>query len=318
MKLRFAWIISLLLFFLLGTEMAFAGFGITPPYVRNNSLSRDSTYEQQIILTRSDPVEDLKAKITVNVPGADDWFEIDKGMEFDMPKGEMQVPMTVRVKVPKRAKLGDYKGNIRVVIESGNPTPGTVGISLGAQIDVLLTVGDQKIYSFKVQRQYFGETVEGHKFLGIFFPGKISLHMQVENTGNTAFGPTKVALDIRDAQGKLLEHTENVNRIRRVKPFEIGEVTAEMPTRLPPGAYRATFSIYNNNEIVKTGELNLSVLPYGTLPYQGFYFYGLRRYEQILIVAVVLAILGLLGGIVLLFRRRRHRHRIPPPPRYVG
>ena len=38
-----------LLFFILTAEVARAGFGITPPYVRNTSLTRNSTYEQQKI-----------------------------------------------------------------------------------------------------------------------------------------------------------------------------------------------------------------------------------------------------------------------------
>jgi hypothetical protein len=42
------------LFFSTGISEVFAGFGITPPYVRNTSLTRNSTYEQQILLVRSD------------------------------------------------------------------------------------------------------------------------------------------------------------------------------------------------------------------------------------------------------------------------
>jgi hypothetical protein len=38
-----------------GFYEASAGFGITPPYVRNTSLTRNSIYEQQILLVRGDP-----------------------------------------------------------------------------------------------------------------------------------------------------------------------------------------------------------------------------------------------------------------------
>lgn len=40
---------------LVPVDLARASFGITPPYVRNTSLTRNSTYEQQILLVRGDP-----------------------------------------------------------------------------------------------------------------------------------------------------------------------------------------------------------------------------------------------------------------------
>jgi hypothetical protein len=320
MTLRRKATISFLFLFLLSGNVAFAGFGITPPYVRNDSLTKDSEYDQKIILTRSDPVEDLKAVITVNVPGADSWISVDKGKEFILPRGEMQVPMVVKVKVPPKAKYGEYRGNIRVVIEAANnPTPGTVGISLGAQIDVGLTVIDQKIYDFAVRTQRVTDLEEGRRFFGLFFPGKIKLTMQVENLGNISFGPTRVVMDIRDATGAIVETTENVNWIKKVKPFEIKEVTAELPTRLPPGSYKAHFKIYKNDEVAKEGELSLSILPYGTLEgYRGFYFFGLRRSEQALVVVIFLLILATLITGTIYLRRRFRPRRLAHPPRYPG
>lgn len=319
MKLRYG-LISLLTFFLLSWNIAQAGFGITPPYVRNDSLTQDSQYDQKIILTRSDPVEDLRANVTINVPGANDWFSIDKGTDFILPKGEVQVPMVVHVRVPKKAKFAEYKGNIRVVISSASePNPGTVGISLGAQIDVNMKVIDQKIYDFFVRSQHVDDLEEGHKFFGIFFPGKINFSMLVENTGNVDFAPTRVELDIKDKGGNILETTHNVNRISKVKPFEIKSVVAELPTRLPAGGYTAHFRIYKFDQVVREGELNLSVLPYGTLQgYHGFYFFGLRRIDQIILVSVAVILLGLILSLVFLIRRVLRRRRGMRPPRYRG
>ena len=89
--------------FLFGTGSVFAGFGITPPYVKNASLTRNSLYEQTIFLVRSDPVNDLRVEVFVDVPGIDDWFVIDRGNEFIMRRGEVKVPMTVQVQVPDDA-----------------------------------------------------------------------------------------------------------------------------------------------------------------------------------------------------------------------
>ncbi len=283
-----------LLFFLLGTHRAFAGFGITPPYVQNDSLIRGSSYNQKIVLSRSDPVEDLNVQVTVDVPGADDWITIDKGMSFVMHKSEQQLPMTVNVAVPSQAKFGSYKGNIRVVIAPfTGPTPGTVGIALGAQIDVALNVVDKKIYDFNVRGITLAPVEEGHRAWWFFFPGKISFTMQVENTGNVAFGPTKVVFDISQSSGgPILETTENLGGIEKIDPFVIKKIVAELPTRLKSGAYKAVFKIYNNDKIVDQGELDMGILPYGAIPgYQGFGFIGLRTSEQATIVGGGLFIL---------------------------
>ncbi len=58
---------------------AHASFGITPPYVRNTSLTRNSTYEQQILLVRGNPNEPLKAEIVVDAPEIASWIEVIDG-----------------------------------------------------------------------------------------------------------------------------------------------------------------------------------------------------------------------------------------------
>ena len=58
------------------SESVHAGFGITPPYVRNTSLTRNSIYEQQILMVRSDPNKPLKALVEIDAPEIEDWIEI--------------------------------------------------------------------------------------------------------------------------------------------------------------------------------------------------------------------------------------------------
>src|SRR5271156_6226275 len=89
------------------------GFGITPPYVTNDQLTQNSHYEQTILLVRGNPTEDLQAKVSINVPGADGWISIDRGTQFVLPAGTQQEPMIVSVNVPSNAKLGNYSGNIQ-------------------------------------------------------------------------------------------------------------------------------------------------------------------------------------------------------------
>jgi len=85
--------IFVLLIFILGllnANVVFAGFGITPPYVVNSNLTRGSHFEKEILLTRGDPVEDLRIEVSIDVPGANDWISIAQGNSFIMPKGEQK------------------------------------------------------------------------------------------------------------------------------------------------------------------------------------------------------------------------------------
>jgi hypothetical protein len=282
----------------------FAGFGITPPYVKNSSLTRNSVYEQTIFLVRSDPVEDLKVEVFTDVPGINDWFTIDKGNEFLMPRGEVKVPMTVKVLVPDDAEFENYRGGIRIRTSSlQDSASGAVSIALGAQIDVDITIIDKEIFDFRVRKIAISDLNAGHKVGWLYFPGKIQFGVTIENTGNIDVAPTKVEFAIYDGTGKtLLEETENLNKIDKVPPFHTEEVFAELPTKLGAGTYIARYKIYNGEEVKQEGEVSLSIVPYGTLAAAGFGFSGLSLAHKTTIIGPIVLIILLLLFIV---RRRK-------------
>lgn len=295
-------------------HVAHAGFGVTPPYVNNHRLTRGSVFEQRIMLVRSDPVDDLRAQITMNIPDAEEWFSIDVGKEFVMPKGVTQVPVTITVQVPEDAPYKEYKGAIRVRTSSvGGERSGTgVSIALGAQIDVDIEVVD-KIFDFTIRRIRLVDLEEGRTRWGLFFPGKIRFFMTVQNTGNTEYGPTKVRFEIFDSEMEtLLETTHNTNRIERVAPFATKEVLAELPTRLPAGRYAARYTIFKDEEIASQDRITLSVLAAGSIPgYEGYGFDGLTLAEKIkvaLALGVPLVLLLILVGVLVSKRRTRRQH----------
>jgi len=297
-------IFTIAMFFVF-TSATHAGFGITPPYVTNSSLTRNSVYEQTIYLVRSDPTTDLKATISIDVPGVNDWFIIKEGQQFLLPRGEQKVPMTVVVKVPDKADFKQYKGNIR--IRTGAPddrvTDGAVSISLGAQIDVDLSVIDKKIKDFRVRKVGISSLNEGHYVGWLFFPGKIRFEMLIENTGNIPVAPSDVVFRIYDRTGNtLVEETRKKGRIQNVNPFMIETVYAELPTRLPAGSYIGRFEIYNGDDVKLNGEMNISILPYGTLQTAGFGFLGLSLVHQL---SVIIPILMIFIAALLIFLRVR-------------
>jgi hypothetical protein len=304
-------VLTALLLCFVGTNVAYAGFGITPPYVRNDRLTQGSVYTQEITLVRGDPVEDLKAEITFNIPGINEWFSVDKGMEFLLPAGEKQVPILFTVQVPDNASYERYQGSIRIRTLSPDQASG-VSIALGAQIDVDLRVVDE-IRDFEVKRVKISETEEPRKMWWLEYPGKITFSMGIENTGNAGTAPSRVQLDIYDKRGNVvLETTYNSNEIEQVLPFETKEVQAYLPTRLPPGAYLVKYSIFRfEDEVKRSGELTLSVLPQGTLTsYVGYGIEGLSMNDLLtLVVPIVVVVLTLLGVTFIMQMRRKNRRK---------
>lgn len=300
-------VVAVVMFFMLA-HTTYAGFGVTPPYVTNVSLTRNSVYEQTIYLVRSDPSSDLKATVSIDVPGVNEWFTINEGTEFLLPRGEQKVPMTVKVTVPEDAEYKQYAGNIR--IKTGAPDDqvagGAVSISLGAQIDVDLNVIDKKIKDFKVRKIGVSDLNEGHKVAWLYFPGKIRFEMLVENIGNVPIAPSDVVFRIYDKSGNvLLEEAHKKGKIQTVDPFMTETVFAELPTKLPSGSYLARFEIKNEDDVKLSGEVNLSILPYGTLQTAGFGFLGLSLAHKLSIIVPILFVFMLFFILFVRVRGRR-------------
>lgn len=306
----FSYFAVLVACFVLTTEVVFAGFGVTPPYVRNTSLTRNSNYEQQILIVRGDPNVPLKASVMIDAPGFSDWIEIVEGTEFELPRGEQKVPMTVRVRVPDDAEFKNYVGSLRIKTGAvdDSVTAGSVNISLGAQIDLELNVIDKVIEDFKIRKIGISDLNEGVKIGWLYFPGKINFEMMLENIGNVDISPSKVVFRIYDASGSVLvEETKNLGKIEQVKPFAIEDIVAEIPTRLPAGNYIARYQIFNHDESKLEGEVNLNILPYGTLQAAGFGFYGLSLAHKISVILPIVAMIVL--AILFVISRRRNRIR---------
>jgi hypothetical protein len=290
---------------------ALAGFGITPPYVRNDTLRPGSEYTQEIIIVRSDPLEDLDAELTMNLPGIESWFSTDKGTKFVLPKGESQVKLQVTVRVPDDTKLGEYNGNIRIrTVSQQAPTTG-VSLALGAQIDVHLKVVNE-VFDFEVRRVELPEAESGQKKWWLDFPGKITFGIYIANTGNVPAAPPKVTFEIYDVSGvQLLESTANTNKITTILPFDTKKVIAYIPTWLPPGSYRVKYNIHKDEtESAQKGELALSILPRGTIPgYVTYGFEGLKLGDQLSIVIPAAVLLLVVITLTISRKQRRPRRR---------
>jgi len=256
---------AIISFFLIYPFTGQAGFGISPPYVSNEYLSQGSHYEKEIVLVRGEPNEDLQVELSVDVPGANDWFSFNKGTSFTLPKGEKQVPLVVKVDVPNNADFGEYKGKINISTSSQEPSKGTVGIALGGDIDVKLKVIKGGILNFKINNVKISDAEENYSWLLWQVPTWINLGLQMENLGNIKSSPSKVLIDVYDNKEENIIETAEAIKIGKVDPFKTDWVTAKIPTKLESGNYWVRYRVYKNDEINKQGKMHLSVMPYGSL-----------------------------------------------------
>lgn len=255
-----------------------AGFGISPPYVRSDKIIPGTRYEQKIVLLRSSAEDDLEAEITVNAPEIAEWISIDKGMKFDLPKSELQVPMVVRIDTPADAALGGYKGHINIrIAPKGGFTGSGVSIALGARVDIDLTVTNETFPDFLVRAvnipslEVLSAPWRWPIFARFFY--RIQVGIKLENTGNVAIAPTKVHLDVYDLKDQNLLESGDDKRLKKVEPFETAEISASFPTRLAEGQYWGKINIYKGNEVVRNDKLIFTIAPPGSLS-QGIKSYG--------------------------------------------
>lgn len=266
-----------LLICLIGGQFLFinsaqAGFGIAPPYVRpKKPLVPGSHYEQKITLLRSNADETLQAQLKIDAPEIKNWISFDKGEVFDLPEGKVQIPMVVKIDVPKNAELGEYKGHINVrIVPKDKPTGAGVAIALGARIDIDLKVADESFFDFVVRTVNIPKIEELSRpwnwpiFSWFFY--RIKVVMKIENTGNVKAAPTKVRLDIYDINEKKVLELHEDRSIKKIEPFQTGVVTASFPTKLKAGQYWAKVKVYKDKEIIHSSKLTLEILPAGSLP----------------------------------------------------
>jgi hypothetical protein len=216
--------------------------------------------------------------------------------------------MTVVVTVPENAPYKTFTGNIRVKTGApdGQVAGGAVSISLGAQIDVEITVIDKQIKDFRIRKIGLPDLNEGHKVAWLYFPGKINFEMLLENIGNVKIAPSKVLFRIYDPSGQiLLEETTHTNSISKVKPFEQESIVAELPTRLPKGAYLGRYQIWNGEDLKQEGEISMNILPYGTLQVAGYGFMGLSLAHKLSVLVPIFVVLASIAAILVRSTRRR-------------
>lgn len=236
--------------------LVYASFGVSPSQVVNDHLLSGSHFEQDIIISRATPGEELRAEVTVDAPEIESWFSFSPGKEFSLPKGEQRVPMTVIIDVPEGTPLGEYKGFLRIrAIPIGE---GQAGITVveGARVDVGLVLTEVEITDFIIRLLDISDIEEGRP---------IKLLIKAENAGNKEASLTKAHLDIFDLSDNLLESLDDYG-LEPIKPFETKEIYGEFPTKLGPGEYYAQAQVFQREEVLREEKIYFRILEASEVP----------------------------------------------------
>ena len=289
-------VLILILFILFNADTVFAGFGVSPPYVIGDRLYPGAHFEQEIVLSRGDPNEDLEAKITVNSPEVEDWFDFKPGKEFLLPKGQQQVSMIVKVDVPEDADYKNYEGYIYIKTSpvAGEGKPG-VSIALGARIDIDLTVTELKIIDFKIRNLRIPDSEEAFHWWKIKLLGKIKFLMNLENIGNIEATPNRVEIEIYDLAWKNLLYQGEDKSLRKIEPFQREDIMAEFKNELKPGQYWGIVKIFKNQEeILREEKILLTIVPM-----------EMSKRDWMIVAGIILGILIIIGIIIFIIWRRK-------------
>ncbi len=254
----------LILTFFIQPDFVRAGFGISPPWIKNQRLAPGSSFEQIIYLSQSDPKEDLNVVINIKAPDIQNWIQVNPGTNFLWPKGRQELPVKFTINVPQDAGYGIYRGAI--AINAVSPTPkGQITLSVGAQADILLNVSGEQFSDFQIRSLNIPPLEEN-------WP--IEVAVKLENLGNVQTRPSRIWIDVYDNYGTQILKSGEISNMSWVKSFQVGESFGKIDLgKLDVGQYWAELKIYkfvpgdpsNQEALVLSDKIRFNVVPEGSL-----------------------------------------------------
>ncbi len=235
--------------FLMSNSSVYAGLGISPGGIFNDHLKPGAHLEEDIIISRSDPDEELIATIEPDLGEMNDWFKFVPGRTFILPKGEQQVKVKAIVDVPSNVQFKDYTGYIRVKAQP-EERPSGVSIVKGARLEIAVAttefdVSQLIVRSVKTNSPHVGDPLE--------------LSMLIENSGNTDLAPTKITIDFTDLQDKSVDSIIESD-IVPVPAYETKTVTTKIIQDLPAGEYFANVKVWLGDKLLREEKVVVNVL----------------------------------------------------------
>lgn len=234
---------------LLSLPLLSSAFGVSPPWINQSNLVPGSHFEKEIFLVRANAEEPLNIEAQFDVPEEiRSWFSIDKGLKFTIPAGTQKFPIIVNIDVPKGTELGFYKGFLRVRSLPKTDELKFTGASIatGARIDINLTVGDNIVVDFAINKMDILDIKEGE-------PAQVLVRM--ENRGNVETALDRANFELFDKYGEVRLGFAQTENLPKVPPFKTKEFVLDfdLPIKLAIGEYWAKATVYKDG--VSAGEI---------------------------------------------------------------
>ena len=249
--------------FLLGTEGAFAGAGLSPGSVTFENMVRGGYSERY--LTISNPTDE-DVSISVSTEGdISSWVKAEPS-SFNMSGVSYRIVKIV-VRPPASIPNGMYTGNIFVVSRpvsaeaSGGNSVSVASIVVG---DATIEISDRQMLRFEVERLLLPNTEECRP---------IMISASVRNTGNVNVTPNfHVEITSRDG-GTVLQQYDYTDK--PLFPTTAATLAISVPYSLqqfkciPSGYYTANIKSYAGSSTIDSSSLNFQIHPRGTLTVGG-------------------------------------------------
>ena len=237
MKKFLAGIILSGIFLALASTKVYAGFGISPAGINNEDLKPGTRYVQDMVISRSDPDEDLVAVIQPELGELNNWITFEPGTRIDLPKGEQRVAIRVIIDVPADAQIKPYEGIFRILATPLGQVKG-VSVVKGARVDIDLTTTDESIVNLSIRAISIPDAFEAEDLI---------LNVTAKNEGNSDTAPTRVELKVSDLLEKELK-TITTYDIEKVPAYEQSTVKAVFKDHgLVAGEYYGAVTVYNGD-----------------------------------------------------------------------
>lgn len=280
-----------LLAFLIVVPTAQAGFGVSPPLIKEDRLVKGISFERVIYLVQGTPDRDVPIELAVN-SDISGWITFPQGMPITIPAGVQQFPLVVRIEVPQDAELGVYKGDIRITaVPDRADESGEVAIALGGLVKIDITVGEGVIYDFAVKQIKLLDIKEGQA---------PRARIDIVNSGNVPAGPDTVTFELFNKFGEIrLAYAEN-DSFKDIPVFSEGGDTLSFPMNiyLAPGEYWGHVKVYKNEELLSEQRTVFNVQK-------------LTLLEKLLPWGIGALVLILLIGVGIVVRNKFFKRKVP-------
>jgi hypothetical protein len=226
--------------------VAQAGFGVSPPLVREERLVPGITLDRVVYLVQGTPDRDVPVEIIVD-SSVKEWITFPQGNPITIPKGVQQYPLAISIAVPPDADLGVYKGTIRLTaVPEKADEAGEVAVALGGLIELDLTVGNNVIYDLSVKIMKILDIKEGDD---------PAVMVTFINNGNTPVTPDTATFELFNKFGEIRLAYAESEAFEKVPAFSENQqkVTFPIDVHVAPGEYWGHVKVYKDKKPI--GEL---------------------------------------------------------------